>query len=75
MKILILLIISSCVLSVFSSCQKEYKCTQFITITVNDNEIEQNTNIIYSKEDLTGNCFNYEQIINDTLTKSVTTCQ
>lgn len=75
MKNFLLLIVSSCVLAGFSACQKEYQCTQVITKNVNGIEIEQNQSIVYSDKDLTSACFNYEQMVNDTLTKSVTTCK
>jgi len=75
MKNFILLIVLSFVLAGFSACQKEFQCTQVISKNVNGIEIEQNNNIVYSEKDLTGACFNYEQMANDTLTKSVTTCK
>lgn len=75
MKNFIILIMSSFVLAGFSACQKEYQCTQVITKKVNGIEIEQNHSIVYSDKDLTSACFNYEQMVNDTLTKSVTTCK
>lgn len=75
MRNFILLVVSSFVLAGFSACQKEYQCTQVITKNVGGIEIEQNNSIVYSKTDLTGACFNYEQVVNDTLTKSVTTCK
>jgi len=75
MRNFILLIVSSFVLAGFSACQKEYQCTQVITKKVNGIEIEQNHSIVYSDKDLTSACFNYEQMVNDTLTKSVTTCK
>ncbi len=75
MKNFILLVVSSFLLAGFSACQKEYQCTQVVTKKVNGIEIEQNNSIVYSEKDLTGACFNYEQMVNDTLTKSVTTCK
>jgi len=75
MKNFFLLIASACVLAGFSACQKEYQCTQVITKNVGGIEIEQNNSIVYSDKDLTSACFNYEQMVNDTLTKSVTTCK
>jgi len=75
MRNFILLIVSSFVLAGFSACQKEYQCTQVITKNVNGIEIQQSNSIVYSDKDLTSACFNYEQMVNDTLTKSVTTCK
>lgn len=59
---------------VLLSCQKEYKCTQKINIEVQGIIIESHENIIYSNYCLTGNCFNYQEIKNDTIINSKTNC-
>ena len=58
-----------------AGCAKEYQCTQTITKQVNGVEIDNHQNILYSDRCLDSECFNYEQMSNDTLTISKTNCK
>lgn len=75
MKKMVFVLFSAVLIAGLSGCQKEYQCTQLITKQVDGIEIEQNKTVLYSNDDLSGQCFNYQQTVNDTVTTSVTTCK